>query len=97
MPLRLHFHLFRAAALYELFLRSRETDQALRAQALAEVRALQGDRFRISTRRAGVLAALRQLLSERPRGCAAAGCRVFRAAVAARGRTARPLEHMRPA
>ena len=37
VPLRLHFHLFRAAALHELFVRSRETDQALRAQALAEV------------------------------------------------------------
>jgi hypothetical protein len=37
VPLRLHFHLFKAASLYELFLRSRETDQALRSQALAEV------------------------------------------------------------
>jgi hypothetical protein len=42
VPLRLHFHLFRAAALHELFLRSRETDQALRAQALAEVEHCKG-------------------------------------------------------
>jgi hypothetical protein len=37
VPLQLHVHLFRAAALYALFVRSGETDQALRAEALAEV------------------------------------------------------------
>ncbi len=36
VPLRLHAHLFRSAALYALFLRSGEADQALRAQAVAE-------------------------------------------------------------
>jgi len=36
-PLQLHIHLFRAAALYALFVRSGETDAALRTQALAEV------------------------------------------------------------
>ena len=42
VPLRLHFHLFRAAALHELFVRSRETDQGLRAQAVAEVEHCKG-------------------------------------------------------
>ena len=42
VPLRLHFHLFRAAALHELFVRSRETDQGLRAQALAEIERCKG-------------------------------------------------------
>jgi hypothetical protein len=42
VPLRLHFHLFRAAALHELFVRSRETNQTLRAQALAEVEHCKG-------------------------------------------------------
>jgi hypothetical protein len=37
IPLQGHIHLFRAAALYALFVRSHETDDALRAQALAEV------------------------------------------------------------
>ena len=37
VPLQVHVHLFRAAALYTLFLRSRESDQSLREQALAEV------------------------------------------------------------
>jgi hypothetical protein len=37
VALQIHFHLFRAAALYELFLRSQGKDQALEAQALAEV------------------------------------------------------------
>jgi hypothetical protein len=37
VPLRLHAHLFRAAALYELSLRSGGGDAALRQQALAEV------------------------------------------------------------
>jgi hypothetical protein len=37
VALRLHFHLLRAAALYELFLRSHGKDQALQAQALEEV------------------------------------------------------------
>jgi len=37
IPLQVHIHLFRAAALYALFVRSHETDEALRAQALAEV------------------------------------------------------------
>ena len=38
-PLQLHVHLFRAAALHALFVRSREVDASLRAQALAEVEA----------------------------------------------------------
>jgi hypothetical protein len=38
-PLQLHVHLFRAAALHALFVRSREADSSLRAQALAEVEA----------------------------------------------------------
>jgi len=38
-PLQLHVHLFRAAASYALFLRSREADKALLAQALTEVEA----------------------------------------------------------
>lgn len=37
LPLQGHIHLFRAAALYALFVRSHETDDALRAQALTEV------------------------------------------------------------
>ena len=37
VPLRLHVHLFRAAALYQLFARSGESDQTLRAQAAQEV------------------------------------------------------------
>jgi hypothetical protein len=37
VPLQAHIHLFRAAALYALFVRSHDTDDALRAQALAEV------------------------------------------------------------
>jgi hypothetical protein len=37
VPLQLHIHLFRAAALYALFVRTGEADQALRTQALAEV------------------------------------------------------------
>lgn len=37
VPLRLHVHLFRAAALHALFLRSGERDQSLRTQAVAEV------------------------------------------------------------
>jgi hypothetical protein len=37
VPLRLHVHLFRAASLHALYLRSGETDQALRAQAATEV------------------------------------------------------------
>jgi hypothetical protein len=37
VPLQVHIHLFRAAALYALFVRSHETDAALRAQALGEV------------------------------------------------------------
>jgi hypothetical protein len=36
-PLQLHVHLFRAAALYHLFVRSGEQDQAARTQALAEI------------------------------------------------------------
>jgi len=36
-PLQLHVHLFRAAALYHLFVRSGEKDQALRTRALAEI------------------------------------------------------------
>jgi hypothetical protein len=38
-PLQLHVHLFRAAALYHLFVRSGEKDQALRTRALAEIEA----------------------------------------------------------
>jgi hypothetical protein len=38
VALRLHFHLLRAAALYELFLRSGGTDERLQAQASEEVR-----------------------------------------------------------
>lgn len=38
-PLQLHVHLFRAAALHALFVRSREADSSMRAQALAEVEA----------------------------------------------------------
>jgi hypothetical protein len=37
VPLTLHVHLFRAAALYELFLKSHEADASLRAQAVAEL------------------------------------------------------------
>ncbi len=37
VPLQLHVHLFRAAALYALYVRSGEKDQAHRTQALAEV------------------------------------------------------------
>jgi hypothetical protein len=37
VPLRLHVHLFRAASLYQLFVRSGESDQGLRAQAVQEV------------------------------------------------------------
>jgi hypothetical protein len=37
VPLRLHIHLFRAAALYALFIRSDPQDAALRTKALAEV------------------------------------------------------------
>ena len=36
-PLQLHVHLFRAAALYHLFVRSGEKDQALRTRAVAEI------------------------------------------------------------
>jgi hypothetical protein len=36
-PLQLHVHLFRAAALYALYVRSGERDQSLRTQALAEI------------------------------------------------------------
>jgi hypothetical protein len=36
-PLQLHVHLFRAAALYHLFVRSGEKDEAVRAQAVAEI------------------------------------------------------------
>ena len=36
-PLQLHIHLFRAASLYTLFVRSGETNQALRAEALSEI------------------------------------------------------------
>ena len=36
-PLQLHVHLFRAAALYHLFVRSGEKDQALRTRARAEI------------------------------------------------------------
>jgi hypothetical protein len=38
-PLQLHVHLFRAAALHALFVRSREADKSLLAQALTEVEA----------------------------------------------------------
>lgn len=37
VPLQLHVHLFRAAALYALYVRSDERDQSLRARALAEI------------------------------------------------------------
>ena len=37
VPLRLHVHLFRAAAMHQLFERSGEKDEGLRAQALREV------------------------------------------------------------
>jgi hypothetical protein len=37
VPLRLHVHLFRAAAMHQLFVRSGEKDEGLRAQALREV------------------------------------------------------------
>lgn len=37
VPLQMHVHLFRAAALYALYVRSGEKDQARRAEALAEV------------------------------------------------------------
>ena len=37
VPLQLHVHLFRAASLYALFVRSGEANQQLRTQALAEV------------------------------------------------------------
>jgi hypothetical protein len=37
VPLQLHLHLFRAASLYALYVRSGEKDQALRSDALAEV------------------------------------------------------------
>ncbi|MGH9349144.1 MAG: hypothetical protein ACRD26_17955 [Vicinamibacterales bacterium] len=37
VPLQLHVHLFRAAALYALYVRSGEADEAQRAQALAEI------------------------------------------------------------
>jgi hypothetical protein len=37
VPLRLHVHLFRAAALHALYLRSNESDPSLRTQAVAEV------------------------------------------------------------
>jgi hypothetical protein len=36
-PLQLHVHLFRAAALYHLFVRSGEKDETLRTQALSEI------------------------------------------------------------
>jgi hypothetical protein len=36
-PLQIHIHLFRAASLYTLFVRSGETNQALRAEALSEI------------------------------------------------------------
>jgi hypothetical protein len=38
VPLQLHVHLFRAAALHALFVRSGEQDQSLRIQALTEVK-----------------------------------------------------------
>jgi hypothetical protein len=37
VPMLLHAHVFRAASLYALFVRSGETNQTLRAQALAEI------------------------------------------------------------
>jgi hypothetical protein len=37
IPLRVHVHLFRAASLYALYVRSGEKDQALRADALAAI------------------------------------------------------------
>jgi hypothetical protein len=37
VPLQVHVHLFRAAALYTLFARSHESDQTLRTKALAEI------------------------------------------------------------
>jgi hypothetical protein len=37
VPLRAHAHLFRAAALYYLFMRSRESNQSLLSQAVAEI------------------------------------------------------------
>jgi tetratricopeptide (TPR) repeat protein len=37
LPLQLHVHLFRAAALYGLFIRSGETSEPLRKEALAEI------------------------------------------------------------
>jgi hypothetical protein len=42
VALRLHFHLLRAAALYELFLRSHGQDQGLQAQAVEEVQHTKG-------------------------------------------------------
>jgi hypothetical protein len=42
VPLRLHVHLFRAAALYQLFVRSGEKDQTVRAQAVQEVEHCKG-------------------------------------------------------
>ena len=42
VALRLHFHLLRAAALYELFLRSPNRDQGLQAQAAQEVQHAKG-------------------------------------------------------
>ncbi len=40
-PMQLHIHLFRAAALYALYVRSGDQDQSLRTKALAEVQACQ--------------------------------------------------------
>jgi hypothetical protein len=37
VPLQVHVHLFRAAALYALYVRSNERDESLRMQALAEI------------------------------------------------------------
>ncbi len=37
VPMRIHAHVFRAAALYALFVRSGESNQQLRTQALAEI------------------------------------------------------------
>ena len=37
VPLQLHVHLFRAAALYALYVRSDEKDQSLRSRALSEI------------------------------------------------------------
>ena len=42
VPFRLHFHLFKAAALYQLSLKSGKPDDPLRAQALAEVQRARG-------------------------------------------------------